>query len=148
MRYFRISFCIIFLLLIGCNRKYDVLSNEDVSEIMNSPDSIIELAGYTYGLYENTWYTVINGYKGDLVDTSNIIVRLANDGDVTRYNFEAIGLPKLVIKKITEPYYQIELPNQLDSFETAIKLWESNDFIELFFDLLGIRLVNPIFKSL
>jgi len=122
--------------LIICNKQDYVVNEKTISDNMNKPDSTIDLAGYRYGLYENLWYTITNGYKGDLVDTKHIILRLMNDGDVNNYDFEKIGLPKLnVVRVTTDTYYEVEIPNELNPFDTGKTLWDSGDFKELMFNV-------------
>lgn len=127
---------ILSLLIISCNKEDNIVKENINSENIIIPDSTINLAGYTYGLYKNIWYTISNGYKGDLVDTSHIILRLINDEDVNNYDFEKIGLPKLnVVRVLTNSYYEVEIPNELNPFKIGQKLWYSNDFKELFFNV-------------
>jgi hypothetical protein len=122
-------------LLISCNKEDNSVNENTISENIDKPDSIINLAGNTYGLYKDGWYTIINDYKGDLVDTVHIILRLVDDGDVKNYNFENIGLPKLEVKSVTDSYYEVEIPIALNPFNAGKKLWDSNDFKELFFNV-------------
>jgi hypothetical protein len=128
--------CILSFVVVSCNKQDNVVNEKNNSENMNLPDSTIDLAGYRYGLYENLWYTITNGYKGDLVDTKHINLRLLNDGDVNNYDFEKIGLPKLTVVRVTNyTYYEVEIPNELNPFDTGKILWESGDFKELMFNI-------------
>ncbi len=127
--------CIFSFLLISCNKEDKVVNDNIIPENINKPDSTIDLAGYRYGLYENVWYTITNDYKGDLVDTDHIILRLVNDGNVSDYNFENIGLPKLSVKSVTDAYYEVEIPDELNPFVTGKQIWDSNDFKELVFNV-------------
>ncbi|MBN2892488.1 MAG: hypothetical protein JXL97_11520 [Bacteroidales bacterium] len=125
-------FFVLFFFLTNCNTDNESI----ISENNNDPTRIIDLAGYRYGLYGNRWYTMANENRGDLVDTCHVILRLVNDGDVNNYDFTKISLPKLnVIRVLTDSYYEVEIPSELNSFDTAEKLWNSGDFQELVFNV-------------
>ncbi|MBN2426635.1 MAG: hypothetical protein JXR46_12305 [Calditrichaceae bacterium] len=129
-------FCILSFVFISCNRQDNVLNERNISQEMNQPDSTIDLAGYRYGLYQDLWYTIVDGYKVDLVDTKHIMLRLFNDGDINNYDFGKIGLPRLnIVGVTTDIYYEVEIPDELNPFDTGKILWESDDFKELMFNL-------------
>ncbi len=56
------------------------------------------IAGYQYAQYDGSWFHVVNGRRGDFVDTSRIVVRLRDKGHLENYDFSTDGLPNLEIK--------------------------------------------------
>jgi hypothetical protein len=87
------------------------------------------VGGYEYAQYDDQWFTVINGQKGDLVDISKIVVRLRDKGQVEKYNFAHVGLPKIEISpRFGDGFYELKVPEKMNPFALARALELTGDF--------------------
>jgi subtilisin family serine protease len=107
---------------------------------------------FQYGKFSGMWYTVVQGQKGDLLDTTHIILRLKDRGDVKNFNFKSAGLPVLrdVRGKFAEDFYEVEVPKGAGAFEILRSLDSTREFEDAFFNVL-LRIDatpnDPIYSS-
>ena len=99
--------------------------------------NIQKVGVYQYAQYDGTWYTIVNGQKGDLVDTKNLIVRLKGKTDIKRFDFSSVDLPRMknVRGEFADGFYELEIPNGFDGFDVARRLEETGMFDEIFFNV-------------
>lgn len=104
---------------------------------LHSQENFQKIGSYEYAQFNGTQYTVINGGKGDIVDTNHLLVQLKDKADISTFDFVKLGLSKLksVRGRFSDGYYELEIPQKTDPFETAQKLLQTNKFDEIFFNL-------------
>ncbi|MFZ0390175.1 MAG: S8 family serine peptidase [Calditrichia bacterium] len=100
---------------------------------------------HQYAQYDGTWFTVVKGEQGDLVDTKHLIVRLKDKADIDSFDFSSANLPRLknVRGEFADGFYELEIPNELDGFEVARRLEGTGRFDEVIFNVFIKVHANP-----
>jgi subtilisin family serine protease len=95
------------------------------------------VGGHQYGLYGDRWYTVVNGERGDLVDTKHVIVRPKVKSRFSAFDFAKAGLPQLKTARgeFAGGYYELEVPLTHDPFTVSRALLGTDDFDEVMFNV-------------
>lgn len=108
-----------------------------MSEVSFSQENLKSVGRYKYAQFNGVWYTVVDGKQGDLVDTKRLIVRLKDRRNIDRFNFSALGLPRLknVRGEFADGFYELEIPTHLDAFDVAKTLERSGAFDEVLFNV-------------
>jgi subtilisin family serine protease len=103
------------------------------------------VGGHEYAQLDGVWYTVVQGKQGDLVDTKHLLVRLKDRGDIDRFDFSALFLPRLknVRGEFADGFYELEVPKGLDGFEVARQLECTGRFDEVLFNIFIKVDANP-----
>ena len=101
-----------------------------------SPERIT-IAGYTYANFNGVWYTVIDGKQGDRVDLGRLVVRPKPGVDMLTFDYQSLGIPELeILATIASEYYVLDTSQLGDPFEVAGKLWDTDKFVSLQFDVI------------
>jgi subtilisin family serine protease len=92
---------------------------------------------YEYAQFHGVWFTVVEGKRGDIVDTNHVIVRLRDRENIATFDFKAARLPALkdVRGRFADGFYELEIPRDIDSFEAARMLHETGMFDEVLFNI-------------
>ena len=98
---------------------------------------LITIAGYTYASFNGVWYTVIDGKQGDRVDLSRLIVKPKPGVDMLAFDYQSAGVPELeILATLASEYYLLDMSKLSDPFEVARKLWDTDKFLSLQFDVI------------
>ena len=106
---------------------------------------------FQYGKFSGNWFTLINdGKKGDMIDTTHIILRQKNGFDARKFNFDKVNLPILkdVRGKLTGNFYEFEIPKGVDALEVLELLNKTGEFEDVFFNvLIEVESNDPKYSS-
>jgi len=101
-----------------------------------SPE-LITIAGYTYASFNGVWYTVTDGKQGDRVDLSRLIVKPKPDVDMLAFDYQSAGVPELeILAIVASEYYVLDTSQLSNPFDVARKLWDTDKFVFLQFDVI------------
>ena len=114
-------------------------------KMANAQENLKTVGEYQYAQYKGTWYSVVNGKQGDLMDTKHIIVRSKDKSDIEKFDFQGLSVPQLkdVRGEFADGFYELEIPEGYDGFEIADKLEKSGKFDELLFNVFIEVDANP-----
>jgi subtilisin family serine protease len=103
------------------------------------------IKGIQYTKLSGVWHSVEPEGFNYPVDTSVLIVRMTNKGNVSSYNFAALGLPQLtvVVGRYLDGFYGIAVPADSNSFSVAHTIENSGDFDVVYFRVGGEALSTP-----
>jgi subtilisin family serine protease len=122
-----------------------VLSLVVFNEVAVAQTGLQSIGAYSYAQYNGVWYTVIDGRKGDRVDTAHLIVRLKDRSSIDPFDFSTADLPKLKNTRgeFAGGFYELEIPSNLNGFDVGRKLVQTNAFDQVFFNLFLDMDENP-----
>lgn len=115
-----------------------------VENVIGQAD-VQKVGRYRYAQYDGTWFTEVNGQKGDLVDTKHLVVRLKDKTDIELFDFSSVNLPRMkdVRGEFADGFYELEIPGGVDGFDAARRLEETKVFDEVFFNVFVKVHANP-----
>jgi hypothetical protein len=110
------------------------------------------IAGYQYAQYGGSWFSIVDGEKGDLVDITRIVVRLRDKGHLENYDFSKDSLPNLEIKtpRFVNDFYECRIPKGKNSFDIMQALERTGKFETIHFSpYCEVRSVpnDPLFEN-
>ncbi len=103
------------------------------------------LMGKDYKFHEEKWFTFFDGRLGAEVETSRLIVRLGDRGDVTRFPFDAFDIRGVTIasRRFLEGFYILSVETGMDPFPIARNLENTDLFDRVEFDVYMTRTAAP-----
>ena len=123
-----IAIIVLLLLCVHTSCKKEVPSEPQVEAIT--------IAGVTYAQYDSVWFTVVDGKQGDRIDLAELIVKPKPSVNMSSFDYRSGGVPKLIVLRIvTGEYYVLDTSQLPDPFDVARKLWNTNKFDSLQFNV-------------
>ena len=107
--------------------------------ILNAEDQVFKLKNREYRLIEGKWYNFSSGVKGDQIGPQRIIIKMKNEGDPKKFDFNNIGVYNVEVAshRMLGGYYLLKIGENQDPFKAAILLSENKNFVYVEFDALG-----------
>lgn len=71
----------------------------------------ITVAGREYQFIDGKWYNMINGYRGDEIIPSRLVVRLEDRGNINKFDFNSFGIGNInsIGRRFLDGFYVLSI---------------------------------------
>ncbi len=116
--------------------------------IMLAQDEVKSIGIREYGKWDRSWYTIIKGEKGNLVDIYHLIVKRKEGQTMASFDFLKADVPRLKDNRgrYAGGFYELIIPEGADPFSIGEKLVKTNEFDHVFmntYSSVSTHIVSP-----